>query len=336
MTKSNSVGPMDDPVHLVDIENSRLSDLDVKPVRVNTEKDRLSNLDMKNVVRNYEIKPDCSSLNFLHKNDPYYNIPGLKNEIHHTVWRCLSREEQAGIINSFQTVRPEKVSRALWEELSDDQKIKINDSINRVEEKSGMKKIVERPDEIAPDIWDHLEIETQNEIFDKVNLIRPKGFDEELWNRLDGNCHETINKAMNEAQSSVASLDAKEKPTTYGRNYWTRRMQKSRIVAFFTSANHIVDDPDAGIGALSLVCALILTIPYGILQFLTSDFFNALHAQMLTCKDEKALNGFVYSQVFDRMITSLVASIFGSMMGLILSSFYYIFQPLAGKDIEKW
>jgi hypothetical protein len=77
MRNSNSVGPMDDPVHVVDIEDDLLSDLDLKSVR-----------------QIYDIKSDCSSLNFLHKKDPYYNIPGLKNEIHHTVWRCLSREEQ--------------------------------------------------------------------------------------------------------------------------------------------------------------------------------------------------------------------------------------------------
>lgn len=204
-----------------------------------------------------------------------------------------------------------------------------------------MKKIVDRPDEIAPNIWHHLEIETQNEIYDKLDLIRPKGFDEELWERLDGNCHETINKAMKESQfgfglSSGNSLAVNTKETIFTRNYWIKRLRKSRIVAFFISENHIVDDPDAGIGALSLVCALILTIPYGIFQFLTSDFFDALYIQMLTCKDGRSINGRNYQEVFDRMISSLAATIFGSMMGLILSSFYYIFQPLAGKDIEKW
>jgi hypothetical protein len=80
-TNKIQVGPMDDPVHVFDIEDEKLCDDGDREYPPSTR-------------QTYEIKADCSSLNFLHKKDPYYNIPGLKNEIHHTVWRCLNREEQ--------------------------------------------------------------------------------------------------------------------------------------------------------------------------------------------------------------------------------------------------
>jgi hypothetical protein len=52
---------------------------------------------------------------------------------------------------------------------------------------------------------------------------------------------------------------------------------KSRVVNFFVVGNHyIIEEPDGGMSAMALVCALILTIPFGIFSFLNNDFFKSI------------------------------------------------------------
>ena len=123
---------------------------------------------------------------------------------------------------------------------------------------------------------------------------------------------------------------------TYVR-WWIHRLTiKSRILTFFFSGSHVIEDPDSGIAAMSLVCALILTIPFGCFSFLNDDYFSSLKTSLQLCAGGTSFSGQTFDMIHTFIMRSVSACLFFSIMGLIISSIYYVFKPIPGSDLKIW
>jgi hypothetical protein len=57
---------------------------------------------------------------------------------------------------------------------------------------------------------------------------------------------------------------------------------------------------------------------------------------MKVCPDAQTITGWTYPQMYLRTMQSFSVCMYCSMMGIIVTSVYYIFKPLPGKDMRKW
>ena len=89
-------------------------------------------------------------------------------------------------------------------------------------------------------------------------------------------------------------------------------------------------DPETLNGAvqsLALICALVITIPFGLMSSLNADFWESLDILATDCKE------YGYNAMSTQMYAALRATIFSATGGLIMTAFFYLLKP---KDIKKW
>lgn len=264
--------------------------------------------------------------------DIYNSVPGLSNEISISVWESLNSSLQALLILKVQNIIPEGVSEALWSLLDDNEKKKIKDCYNVEErEEVDLVRIMKRPEEVAPHLWKYLDPQTKTKINSKKYKLKPFGFDQELWDELDDNCLKSIGNSLEEHKKTKVN----NKDAGLRQRFLSFFNKRSRVLSFFFSRNYAIEDPNTGIGALVTICALVLTIPFGTFQTLSGDFFQSIKDALDACPGA-TLNGRTYHAIFKDIIHALAGTIYSSIMGLIISSVYYVFQPLPGKDMDRW
>jgi len=163
---------------------------------------------------------------------------------------------------------------------------------------------IERPDCIPQEAWDAMPLH-QLVLSQKAKLyIPPPGFHEEFWKNLTDD--EKINVLM-----------ALEKKVT----------RHSAVYDFFLNFE---DDTnfDNPVNALALICALLLTIPFGLITVLNGAFFQSLEEALNACPNNATKDtGDTYNYLFVQFLQNTGSIIYACLCGLILSAFYYTFKP---------
>ena len=308
------------------------------------------------LLSNFNNKPQESSCD-IEKMETDYEKYGISDVIDLAIWEALDGPTQGNIrAYVLHKARPEGIDSDLWAELSPEDKSKIlRCKIIKME--------IEQPDEIDPATWVKLNISTQSAIISKMFNMRPPGFDVNLWDGLndltkrhitdDLRNHKCNTKSMREVEYKTACRflpwhlyefitrevtkrwKAAEKKNSY--RWWMQRLTlNSRVLTFFFSGVHVIEDPDSGIGAMVLVCALILTIPFGVFSFINDSWFTSLRNALSNCSSGLSYSHQTYGVIHSSITKSLSACVYFSMMGLIISSVYYVFKPLPGKEMDRW
>lgn len=326
----------------------RVSDFDAKAAALNLLTTTISQI---NNLKSIEIEEAAEQLTS-------YDTDGCSDVIDREIWKHIRAETQTniqGIIKS--KLRPNGVDDDLWAELSVEDRNDIICNIGKIGAEP------ENPDEIDITTWNKLSPGTKTSIIDKMYMLRPKGFDSTLWDSLNDVTKHHITKdidAYSKRSRAEKQLEYKLNsrgciswelhrwmtreahkrgpiPQKYYARFWVQRFTvNSRVLNFFFSDAHVIEDPDAGIGAMVLVCALILTIPFGSFSFLNDSYFSGLKGAIDACDGMVSASNESFSTVHNRMTKSMTACLFFSMMGLIISSVYFVFKPLPGKEMDRW
>ena len=293
--------------------------------------------------------------------DFVYERFDIEDFVDRPIWQQLNEHTKKNIVLiALSALRPDGIDEDLWTELSDADKFQIlNCSKNLTNDKTSE----QHPDEVVMSTWTAFTPRTKLEVIQKLHCLRPPGFDSDLWDSLRDSTKQHIghdltrhenrpsHEKKDDHQKSSCSIFVpwkiyewitRDPPTgdvSYRRKFcrwWIQRATfNSRILAFF-STNPLIENPDSGIGALVLVCALILTIPFGCISFLNDAFFTGLQNALALCPDGRSYSNQTYAMIHFRIMRTLSACIFFSMMGLILSSVYYVFKPRPGRDLDLW
>lgn len=76
---------------------------------------------------------------------------------------------------------------------------------------------------------------------------------------------------------------------------------------------------------------------YPAICFSSVKSFNIYFAHaMKVCPNAQTITGWTYPQMYLRTMQSFSVCLYCSMMGIIVTSVYYIFKPLPGKEMRKW
>ena len=300
-------------------------------------------------VNGVSYNSDDQLRKILHKHGDY-DISGLSKVIDRATWIGLDDSTKRNIRDYVAAKnRPSNIDKNLWAALSSYDKAHI------IEQKNILKLKIERPEEVCFNTWSKLNMNTQSAIIDKLHNIRPSGFDSTLWDSLNDLTKKSITddlhgyKTKNESEKDLKFQnqlfgsfhriidDFLHKGLSPRSRWWILRVtSRPRVLTFFFSGVHVIEDPDSGIGAMVLVCALILTIPFSTFSYINAGWLLSLQTAVESCSNKKSYSGESYGQIHDRMISSLSACMYFSLMGLIISSVYYVFKPLPGKEIDHW
>ena len=85
------------------------------------------------------------------------------------------------------------------------------------------------------------------------------------------------------------------------------------------------EDMDTKVNSMGLISALVLTIPFGLFTSLGNDYWSGLAQAIIDCgSDTKSTS---IGPAKDGLLNNLIASLVASVLGIILSTFYYLFKP---------
>ena len=234
-------------------------------------------------VNGVSYNSDDQRRKILHKHGDY-DISGLSDVIDRATWIVLDESTKRNIRDSVTAKnRPSNIDENLWSALSS------YDKAHRIERKNIQKSEIERPEQVCANILSKLNINIQSAIVDKLHNIRPSGFDSTLWESLNDLTKKSItddlhgHKTKNEIEKGLkfkgqlfGSFNRIIDDYLYNRlspksRWWILRLiSRPRVLTFFFGGFHVIEDPDSGIGAMVLVCALILTIPFSTFSYINA------------------------------------------------------------------
>mmetsp|Transcript_16078 Transcript_16078/g.15429 ORF Transcript_16078/g.15429 Transcript_16078/m.15429 type:complete len:361 (-) Transcript_16078:151-1233(-) len=235
------------------------------------------------------------------------------------IWDALD-EETRNKVKAIK-LRPQGIEKYYWDILEGSVKANIIDSLKR-------KNVID------------VKLGSPEKVVGQSYATRPRGFDPELGESMKSIRHDQKSPVCLPLWFIEEVVPTNNRSKRWYLKWWLQRITyKSRVVNFFVPGNnHIIEEPDAGISAMALVCALILTIPFGIFGSLTDGFFASVREAIEKCPGNppQTITGWTYPDMYLRTMQSFSTSLYCSMMGIIVTSIYYIFKPLPGKDMRKW
>jgi hypothetical protein len=98
---------------------------------------------------------------------------------------------------------------------------------------------------------------------------------------------------------------------------------KSPVLKFFLEVDdEAALDYDNAVNALALICALVLTVPFGVMGMTNSEYFENLEVTLDACTNSGAVT---YEAQFSKYLSNLGLTIYTCLMGLTFSCGYYLF-----------
>eukprot|EP01040_Poterioochromonas_malhamensis_P012549 gene12549-13737_t len=150
--------------------------------------------------------------------------------------------------------------------------------------------------------------------------------------RNQGKVYPEQNKGTLKTESSQSDFDDYEVQSKFSSyyEYWRYRYNRSNIKKMMKGRNLTVEEADEAVNVFSLVNALILTVPFGLMLDLNNELWEKLFAvDWGDCFSDSI--DYRYRAIMDCMF----ACAYASMISLIIAIFYYLFRP-KGKYFHEW
>ena len=86
---------------------------------------------------------------------------------------------------------------------------------------------------------------------------------------------------------------------------------------------------------MALLCALLLSVPYDIIANIDKNYLNFLQEQLDLCSAEDR-SAFDYNLIYATYRASFLATVYMSISGMILATFYFLFKRTDENDYKQW
>ncbi len=150
--------------------------------------------------------------------------------------------------------------------------------------------------------------------------------DLEVFKKQIGDMCATI-VAMNEKLNNVEEKNIKEtKQTTW------ERIKDNTLRDMFIGHEVTSDDIDNVVSTLTLMNALILTIPYGIMSSADNQYWDWMEDTLKACVKTK----FKYADNFVLFSDSFNAVVYCTIADLLIAMVYYLLRPKSDKKFRAW
>jgi hypothetical protein len=92
------------------------------------------------------------------------------------------------------------------------------------------------------------------------------------------------------------------------------------------------EDFDAGVNAMALLCALMLSIPFEIVGNLDYDNLDEMRILFTKCESDE----FDFDDVYSTYRGSFLATVYWAIAGMILATFYFLFKRMDEEEYKLW
>ena len=142
-------------------------------------------------------------------------------------------------------------------------------------------------------------------------------------------------KTINKGQEKDACKD--DAPlSVFSDGYFNWRKKHSSVVKFLDGNGMTADTVDTAVGTFTLVNALLLTIPFGLVGSLGNNYWDWLEATMASCPLGGNLDGNTFHDIYQAIYSQLCGTVYTSISCLLLACFYYLLRPKEDADFTRW
>lgn len=166
-----------------------------------------------------------------------------------------------------------------------------------------------------------------NRVMDDLQRTREKRRVTALQRSRRAGVQVTMNEdGMAEIGDLVSSINSKMEDEE-------RRRNMSGLAKFLSGDLSKVhhDDFDSGVNAMALLCALVLSVPYQIAGSLDYSNLDWMKGQIDVCTNE-----WTYGFVYTGYRSSFVITVYFSIGGMIMATFYFLFKRNDDFDYKIW
>jgi hypothetical protein len=111
-----------------------------------------------------------------------------------------------------------------------------------------------------------------------------------------------------------------------------QRIMDNSLKQMFVGSDVEADDVDNVVNTLTLMNALIVTIPYGIMASAGYDYWDWVEATLAACPETE----FTYNQDFKQFSNAFNSVLYSAISVLLMAMSYYLLRPKATKKFRKW
>ena len=106
---------------------------------------------------------------------------------------------------------------------------------------------------------------------------------------------------------------------------------------FFRKDTHFFAKPEDAFSSMAVVCALLFTIPFGIMSSFNDEFYDSLRV-LDSCESgsNMARNNISYAYVTNQITSNFCCAIYSSMIGIVFSVIFFLFKPGSEKEMDSW
>ncbi len=117
--------------------------------------------------------------------------------------------------------------------------------------------------------------------------------------------------------------------------YIAKRYRRGALLKFFEGYDLGPEEIDTLINMVTLVNALILTIPPGIITDYSFDTWDGMRTLIASCGYNDSEDVFM-ANVYNPLNTCFWGSLYCGALGLFLAIIYFFFRPTKTADFRKW
>lgn len=158
-----------------------------------------------------------------------------------------------------------------------------------------------------------------------------RGDIDKFYNVLDdmSSALENMSKALKDMKEKVKPPPEEKEKTP---DTWIGRWKDNQLREMFVGKEVTSEDIDSVVNTLTLVCALILTIPYGVMTSADHSYWDNVEDILSQCEVKK----FTYDQAFKPFSGGFNSIVYSNISVLIMAVLYYLLRPKDDAKFRKW
>jgi hypothetical protein len=128
-------------------------------------------------------------------------------------------------------------------------------------------------------------------------------------------------RSFRRSESDMKIMELESLPTKDWETYFKKRWHLSNIKRYYSGDGLEMEDADTVMNTLSMVNALLLTIPFSIINGLGNEFWDWLELSIADCEDSQ------YHSTAENLVLPLYLAVFCTILSLIIAVMYYFLRP---------
>ena len=120
------------------------------------------------------------------------------------------------------------------------------------------------------------------------------------------------------------------------RDYMVFRWKLSTVRKLYVENHLTASQGDSIVNTITLLNALLLTVPFQIMGNLGNSYWDWLDVAILNCADTPNYASWNWQQVYDHIQNALFASVYSTLISVVLAVLYYLLRPERPTVFKIW